>query len=55
MQFGIVLTTVIVFALMLAIVAGFAAARFLMRASETDSPRGGASTGSPGGRASDDR
>jgi len=43
MQFGIVLTTVIVFALMLAIVAGFVTARFLMRASETRSPRGGVS------------
>lgn len=43
MQFGIVLTTVIVLAVILAIVAGFAAARFLMRASETGSPRGGTS------------
>ena len=34
MEFGIVLTTVILFALLLAVVAGFGAARFLMHASE---------------------
>ena len=43
MEFGIVLSTVILFAVMLAIVAGFATARFLMRASETGLPRGGSS------------
>lgn len=42
MDVGLVLTTLIVFALMLAIVAGFAMARFLMRASETG-PAGGGS------------
>jgi hypothetical protein len=41
MDFGILLTTVIVFALLLATVAGFAAARVLMHAAETGSPDGG--------------
>lgn len=41
MQFGILLTTVIVFALMLATVAGFFAARVLMHAADTRSPQGG--------------
>lgn len=42
MEFGIVLGTVIVLALMLATVAGFAAARVLMHAAEARSPgRGG--------------
>ncbi len=40
MGFGVVLTTVIVFALMLATVAGFIAARVLMHAAETRSPQG---------------
>lgn len=38
MEFGVVLTTVIVFALVLATVAGFLAARVLMHAAETRSP-----------------
>jgi hypothetical protein len=41
MEFGILLTTVIVFALLLATIAGFAAARVLMHAAETKSPHGG--------------
>ena len=41
MEFAIVLATVIVFALMLATVAGFIAARVLMHAAETRSPHGG--------------
>ncbi|HEV2249356.1 MAG TPA: hypothetical protein VGT60_02485 [Candidatus Limnocylindria bacterium] len=41
MDLGIVLTVVVVFALMLATVAGFVAARVLMRAAETGSPEGG--------------
>lgn len=41
MEFGLVLTTLIVFALVLAIVAGFATARFLMRASDPGAPGGG--------------
>ena len=41
MDFGLVLFTVILFALILAGVAGFAAARFLMKASETTSTQGG--------------
>lgn len=43
MEFGIVLMTVILFALLLAVVAGFGAARLLMRASEGRSIRGGGS------------
>jgi len=43
MDFEIVLMTVIVFALMLAIVAGFMAARVLMHASESRSHQGGGS------------
>jgi hypothetical protein len=39
MDFGIVLMTVILFAVMLATVAGFVAARVLMHAAETRSPR----------------
>lgn len=46
MEFGVLLTTVIVFALMLATVAGFLAARVLMHAAETSSAKG---------RGSDDR
>lgn len=38
MQIDVVLTTVIVFAVLLATVAGFVAARVLMRAAETRSP-----------------
>ena len=38
MEFGIVLVTVIVLALLLATVAGFAAARVLMHAAEARSP-----------------
>lgn len=41
MEFGIVLGTVIVLALMLATVAGFAAARVLMHAADSRSPGGG--------------
>ena len=41
MQFGVVLSTVILLAIMLAIVAGFVAARVLMDAGETRSPRRG--------------
>ncbi|MHB8630992.1 MAG: hypothetical protein ACYC9W_03600 [Candidatus Limnocylindria bacterium] len=41
MELEILLTTVIVFALLLATVAGFVAARVLMRAAETRSPRAG--------------
>ena len=40
MEFGVVLMTVIVFALVLAVVAGFGAARFLMHASEGRSAQG---------------
>lgn len=40
MQFGILLMTLIVFAVVLATVAGFAAARFLMRATESPRPSG---------------
>lgn len=39
MEFGVVLTTVILFALMLAIVAGLIAALVLMHAAETRSPQ----------------
>jgi len=38
MEFGILLGTVIVLSLMLAAIAGFAAARVLMHAAETGSP-----------------
>ncbi len=41
MYLGVVLTTVIVFALMLATVAGFVAARLMTHAAQTASPRGG--------------
>ena len=41
MEFGVVLTTVVIFALLLATVAGFLAARVLMHAAETTSPQGG--------------
>jgi len=41
MEFGVVLSTVILFALMLATVAGFVAARVLMHAADTRSPQGG--------------
>jgi hypothetical protein len=40
MDFGLMLTTVILFAVMLATVAGFVAARVLMHAAETRSPKG---------------
>jgi hypothetical protein len=43
MSFGIVLTTVILFAVMLATVAGFVAARLMMHAAEPRSPQGGES------------
>jgi hypothetical protein len=43
MEFGVALTTVVLFALMLATVAGFIAARVLMHAAETRSPPGGGS------------
>jgi hypothetical protein len=43
MEFGVVLSTVILFALMLATVAGFVAARVLMHAADTRSPHGGRS------------
>lgn len=46
MDFGMMVTTVILFAVMLATVAGFVAARVLMHAAETRSPQG---------RKSDDR
>ena len=39
MQIDVVLTTVLVFSVALATVAGFAAARVLMRAADTGSPR----------------
>ena len=45
MEFGIVLGTVIVLALVLATVAGFAAARFLMHAAQARSPGHGGSRG----------
>jgi hypothetical protein len=41
MEFGVVLATVILFALLVATVAGFVAARVLMRAAETRSPQEG--------------
>jgi len=41
MEFGVVLSTVILFALMLATVAGFVAARVLMHAADTRAPQGG--------------
>jgi hypothetical protein len=41
MELGVVLTTLIVFALVLATVAGFVAARVLMHAAETGSPHRG--------------
>jgi hypothetical protein len=41
MEFGVVLTTLIVFALLLATVAGFVAARVLTHAAATRSPQGG--------------
>jgi len=41
MEFGVVLTTLILFALVLAIVAGFVAARVLTHAAQTKSPGGG--------------
>jgi len=41
MELGVVLTTVVIFALLLATVAGFLAARVLMHAAETTSPHGG--------------
>lgn len=41
MEFGVVLTTMILFALMLATVAGFVAARVLTHAAETRSTPGG--------------
>ena len=43
MSFGIVLTTVVLFALLLAAVAGFVAARVMMHAAEPRSPQGGES------------
>ena len=45
MEFGIVLGTVIVLALMLATVAGFAAARVLMHAAEARAPGHGGPRG----------
>jgi hypothetical protein len=39
MELGLVLTTVVVFAVLLATVAGFVAARVLMHAAETRSPQ----------------
>jgi hypothetical protein len=41
MELGVILTTLIVFALMLATIAGFVAARVLLHAAETGSPQGG--------------
>lgn len=41
MEFGFALATVILFALLVATVAGFVAARVLMRAAETRSPQEG--------------
>jgi len=41
MELGILLTTVILFALLLATVAGFIAARVLMHAADIRSPQGG--------------
>lgn len=41
MELGLVLTTLIVFAVALATIAGLVAARILMRAAETRSPHGG--------------
>ena len=41
MELGLTLTTVIVFAVILATVAGFVAARVLMRAAQSESSRGG--------------
>jgi hypothetical protein len=41
MEFGVGLATVILFALLLATVAGFVAARVLMHAAETRSPQEG--------------
>ena len=43
MEFGIVFMTVVLFALLLAIVAGFGAAHFLMHASESRPSHGGRS------------
>jgi hypothetical protein len=43
MDFGLVLPTLILFALLLATVAGFVAARVLMHAAETRSPQSGES------------
>lgn len=43
MEFGVVFTTVILFALLLATGAGFVAARVLMHAAEIRSPQGGES------------
>ena len=41
MEFGLVLTTMIIFALLLATVAGFIVARVLMYAAATRTPQGG--------------
>jgi hypothetical protein len=43
MDLGLMLTTVIVFALMLATVAGFVAARVLLQAAQAETPHSGES------------